>query len=152
MTRINSQRIPENIMSSMMQVENQIHSIGLDKKLMELMKLHVSQLNGCAYCMDMHFKEGIAAGEDAQRLYSLSTWRETDYFNEDEQALLAWSEAVTLIADSPGNLQTAFDGINKHFSMDEIVHLTLAIIQINSWNRLAKSFGFKAGSYKTGQY
>jgi AhpD family alkylhydroperoxidase len=152
MQRITFQQIPEQLMSCMMQTENYLNSVNIEYKLLELMRFYVSQLNECAYCIDMHFKEAIAAGETVQRLYSVSMWQDTNYYNEREQTMLAWAASVTQLSDKPLAQQPLFDELKQHFSLEEIANLTLAVTQINSWNRLAKSFGFEAGSYKVGQH
>ncbi len=119
---------------------------GLDRLLLELVKTRASQINQCAYCIDMHTKDARAAGETEQRLYGLSAWREAPYYSERERAALAWTEAVTRIK---GDIDDAtYQTARAHFSDKEIVDLTLAVIAINSWNRLAIPFRTPAGSYK----
>ncbi|MFT4907913.1 MAG: alkylhydroperoxidase family enzyme [Oleispira sp.] len=100
----------------------------------------------------MHFKEAVAAGESELRVYSSSAWKETNFYNESEQALLTWAESVTLLNDSTEQRQQSFTDLRKYFSQDDIANLTLSIVQINSWIRLAKPFGFEAGTYQVGQY
>ncbi|MBL4823356.1 MAG: carboxymuconolactone decarboxylase family protein [Colwellia sp.] len=119
---------------------------------MELLRYRVSVINQCAYCIEMHFKEAVAAGESELRVYSSSAWQETNFYNGSEQALLAWAESVTLLNDTTDQRQQAFTNLNKHFSQDDIANLTLAIVQINAWVRLAKPFGFEAGAYQVGQH
>lgn len=147
--RIPFPHVPEDLMAVMMQVENYVNSCGFSTRLLELLRLRVSQINGCAYCIDMHHKEAVAAGEEPLRLYSLSVWRDTDFYDAKEQAALAWCEAITIIHGNniPDNL---FAEMQRHFNDTEITHLTLAITQINSWTRLAKSFGFPPGRYQAG--
>ena len=122
---------------------------GLEHSLLELVKTRVSQINGCAYCIDMHTKDARAGGETEQRLYALAAWRETSFFSERERAALGWAEALTEIAG-----KGIADGLRtetlRHFSEKELVDLTLAIVAINGWNRLAIPFRTPAGSYKTG--
>lgn len=119
---------------------------GLDHVLLELVKTRASQINQCAYCIDMHTKDARAAGETEQRLYGLSAWREAPYYSERERAALAWTEAVTRIG---GDIDDAiYQTARAHFSDKEIVDLTLAVIAINSWNRLAIPFRTPAGNYK----
>jgi len=152
MTRISFQQIPEQLMSCMMQTENHINSLDLlPANQLELMRYYVSQLNECAYCIDMHFKEAVAAGESEQRLYSTSVWRETHFYNESERAMLAWTESVTLLNDNDEQQQALFSDLTRHFSIEEAANLTLAVIQVNSWNRLSRSFGFEAGTYQVSQ-
>jgi len=120
---------------------------GIDRSLIHLVKLRASQINGCAYCIDMHTKEARADGEDEQRLYALSVWHETPFYTQRERAALAWTEALTRIADSevPDDL---YEDVREHFSEDELVALTIAIVAINGWNRLAISFRTVPGSYE----
>ncbi|MDA8192524.1 MAG: carboxymuconolactone decarboxylase family protein [Thermaerobacter sp.] len=120
--------------------------LGLDKALLELVKVRVSQINRCAFCIDMHTKDARALGESEQRLYGLSAWRETPYYSERERAALAWAESVTLLIDSvPDRL---YEETRKWFADDELVGLTLAVVAINSWNRFAISFRTLPGSYR----
>lgn len=127
-----------------------VENCGLEHSLLELIKTRASQLNGCAYCLDMHTKDARAAGESEQRLYTLSAWRETPFFNEREKAALAWTEAVTQISEGPIEDQL-YEMLRNHFSEKEIVDLTLAIIAINGWNRLAIPFQTPAGTYQPHQ-
>jgi AhpD family alkylhydroperoxidase len=123
---------------------------GLEPSLLELVKLRASQINGCAYCIDMHSKDARASGETEQRLYALDAWRETPFYSERERAALAWTEAVTLVAD--GHVpDSVFDEVGKHFSDQELVNLTLAVVAINGWNRLAISFRTVPGTYEPGK-
>lgn len=147
-TRIPFQLVPGDLVLTMMQVEKYVNSCSFSPRFLELLRLRVSQINGCAYCIDMHYKEGIAAGEEPIRLYSLSVWRDMDFYNPKEQTALAWCEAVTSIHEN-NPLDDLFAGMQQHFDDNEIAHLTLVITQINSWTRLAKSFGFLPGYYQT---
>ena len=128
-------------------LEKYVSNSGLEKPLLELVKLRASQINGCAYCLDMHSKDARAAGESEQRLYVLSAWREAPFYSERERAALAWTEAVTLISQShvPDEV---YDQARQHFGEEELVNLTMAIIAINGWNRLEVSFRGIAGSYR----
>lgn len=119
----------------------------LDKRLAELVKIRASQINGCAYCIDMHTKDARAAGETEQRIYALSAWRETPFFTDRERAALEWAEAVTLVSEShvPDELYARVSAI---FTEDELVALTFAVVVINSWNRLSVSFRPPVGSYQ----
>ena len=119
----------------------------LERSLLELVKTRASQINGCAYCLDMHTKDARATGESEQRLYTLSAWRETPFFNGRERAALAWTEAVTEISRCPID-DALFAELQRHFSEKEIVDLTLAIIAINGWNRLAIPFRARVGDYQ----
>ncbi len=117
------------------------HSIEFDPALRELVKIRASQLNGCAYCIDMHTKDARAGGETEQRLYLLDAWREAPFYSERERAALAWTEAVTFITDGHAP-DGVFEQARKHFTDQELFNLTLAIAAINAWNRL--SIGFRA--------
>jgi AhpD family alkylhydroperoxidase len=120
---------------------------GIDKRLFTLVKIRASQINHCAYCIDMHTKEARAAGETEQRIYALSAWRETPFFSERERAALDWAETVTLVADThvPDD---AFARASEQFTEDELIALTFAVIVINSWNRLSVAFRPVVGSYQ----
>lgn len=147
MERISDNNVPAGMMQVMRNVEHYINQSGLDKKLLELLRFRVSQINSCAYCLDMHFKEAIHAGETEKRLYSLSAWRETPYYSPKERAALAIAETLTrLPADEESD--HIHDELVKYFSKQEIAYLTLAVAQINSWNRLTRSFGTVPGNYK----
>ena len=150
MERISYQEQPEGLYSAMKQVQNYIDSCGLDHLLLELMRTRVSQINGCAYCLDMHFKEAIHAGEDPIRLISVSAWREAPYYSAKEQAALAFAERLTRLPEEEHS-DDIHDELLQHFSKHEIAYLTLAVAQINSWNRLTKSFGPVPGRYEVGQ-
>lgn len=131
---------------AMIQLEAVSHHVGLSPQLLELIKIRVSQLNGCAYCLDMHTKEARAAGEREQRIYALSAWRETPFFTPVERAALAWAEALTRISEGvPGPL---YQDMKEHFKDREIAGLTSAIIAINSWNRWAISMLTEPGAYR----
>lgn len=147
--RIPFPHVPKDLMAVMMQVENYVNSRGFSTRLLELLRLRTSQINGCAYCIDMHYKEAVAAGEEPLRLYSLAVWRDTDFYDAKEQAALAWCEAITAIHRSE-LMDNLFAEMQRHFTDTEIACLTLAIAQINSWTRLAKSFGFLPGRYQAG--
>src|SRR4029079_5804162 len=109
-----------------------------------LVKMRASQINGCAYCLDMHSKDARAAGETEQRLYVLNAWREAPFYTGRERAALAWTEAVTLVADT-GIPDEVFDEVRPHFDDKELMDLTLAIGAINTWNRVAIGFRAKVG-------
>ena len=153
MPRISFENIPESLMSCMMRTEKYIKSLNIiDEAFMEVLRYRVSVINQCAYCIEMHFKEAVAAGESELRIYSSSAWKETNFYNESEQALLEWTESVTKLNDSTDQRQQSFTNLSNYFSQDDISNLTLSIVQINSWNRLAKPFGFEAGTYQVGQH
>jgi len=128
-------------------LERYVRKCGLAPSLLELVKLRASQINGCAYCVDMHTKDARARGETEQRLYAVGVWREAPFFTERERAALAWTEAVTLV-----NLDHVPDEVyelaRKHFTEKELVDLTTALVAINGWNRLSISFRAVAGTYQ----
>ncbi len=141
-----SKAAPEGV-EIMRRLERYVKSSGLKPDLLELVKLRASQINGCAYCIDMHTKDARSHGESEQRLYGVSAWRETPFYSERERAALAWTESVTLISNDqvPDDV---YDQARRYFSEKELVDLTLAIIAINGWNRLAISFRTPPGSYQ----
>ncbi len=132
---------------AMSALESYVRQSGLEHSLLELVKTRASQINGCAFCLDMHTQDARAAGETEQRLYTLSAWEETPFFTDRERAALAWTEAVTRVADSrvPDDV---FELARKHFSEKELADLTLAIVAINGWNRLSVAFRKVPGSYQ----
>lgn len=136
---------PEGL-AAMLGLETHVRGSGLESSLIELVKMRASQINGCAYCLDMHSKDAMAAGETAQRLHVLAAWREAPFYTERERAALAWTEALTRIADN-GVSDADFEAVRAHFEERELVDLTLAIVAINGWNRLAIGFGAEVGSY-----
>jgi AhpD family alkylhydroperoxidase len=146
MERILNQELPQGLIAAMRQVQAYINQSGLDKGLLELMRLRVSQLNGCAFCIDMHYKEAINAGESALRLISVSAWKEAPYYSEKERAVLAFAESLTLM-HKEYDMDALHCEMGSFFSKHEIANLSLAVAQINSWNRLMKSFGTVAGNY-----
>lgn len=123
-----------------------LSSCGLEHSLLELVKTRASQLNGCAFCLDMHTQDARAAGETEQRLYALSAWRETPFYTERERSALAWTEAVTRL--DGGVPEAVFEEARGHFSDKELADLTWAVVVINGWNRLAISFRAVPGTYK----
>jgi len=128
-------------------LEAYIKQSGLEPELVELVKLRASQINGCAFCIDMHTKDARSQGESEQRLYGLSAWREAPFYTPRERAALDWAEHVTLINQNHVP-DAVYNQVREHFSEKELVDLTLAVIAINSWNRLAISFHTLAGSYQ----
>jgi len=123
----------------------------LNKNLIELVKIRVSQINGCAYCIDMHSKDARAIQETEQRIYGLSAWRETDFYSDQERAALAWAEANTLV-HVEGINDEVYEAVSACFNSEQLVDLTLVITTINSWNRIAISFKPKPGSYNVGDF
>jgi AhpD family alkylhydroperoxidase len=140
---------PEGI-KHLQELERYLANCGLEKSLLELVKVRASQINGCAYCLDMHSKDALAAGETPQRLVALDAWRETPFYTDRERAALAWCETVTLISETHAP-DEAFQSVREHFEEAELVNLTLAIAAINSWNRIAISFRSVPGSYQARQ-
>jgi AhpD family alkylhydroperoxidase len=128
-------------------LENYVRHCGLEQPLLELVRLRASQINGCAYCIDMHTKDARAAGEREQRLYAVSVWEETPFFTEREQAALAWTETVTRVSQTHVP-EDAYELARRYFSEKELVDLTMAIVAINGWNRLAISFRRVPGTYE----
>lgn len=131
---------------AMLGLESQVGKGGLEPSLLELVKLRVSQINGCAFCLDMHTKELRAAEETEQRLYLLSAWREAPMYTDREKAALAWAEALTRLPED-GVPDEVFERARKHFNEAQLVDLTLAIVAINGWNRLNIGFRTPAGNY-----
>jgi AhpD family alkylhydroperoxidase len=131
----------------MLGLEKYLAQCGLEEGLLHLVKLRVSQINGCAFCLDMHWKDLRAIGENEQRLYSLDAWRECPYYTDRERSALAWAEAVTLITDDHAS-DAAYEEANMHLSDKELSDLTFAIATINAWNRLAISSRTIPGDYR----
>ena len=145
--RLDYAKVAPGAREAMYAVERYVRECGLERRLLELVKLRASQINGCAYCVDMHTKDARAHGETEQRLYAVVVWREAPFFTERERAALAWTEAVTLVSQEqvPDDV---FEIARKEFSDKELVDLTMAVIAINGWNRLAISFREVAGTYQ----
>ncbi len=140
--RIDAYQAAPDAMKAMMTVENYIKTCGLEGPLVELVKMRASQINGCAFCLDLHSKDARKAGETEQRLYLLDGWPESSLYSTRERAALAWTDALTKISENhaPDEL---FDEVRTHFSDKEMVDLTTVIAQINAWNRFAISFRYK---------
>lgn len=149
--RINYGKVAPEAIKGLLEIEKFVASSSLDRKIFELVKYRASQINGCAYCMDMHTKDARHAGESEQRLYVLSAWRETTFFTEKERTALAWTEALTLISSNEVS-DELYSEVHKHFDDKELVALTMAIIGINGWNRLAIPFRTPVGTYTPGQH
>ncbi|GEC93446.1 MULTISPECIES: carboxymuconolactone decarboxylase family protein [Brevibacillus] len=128
---------------TMLKLEKFVNESGLDKKLIELIKIRASQINGCAFCMDMHTQDARKLGETEQRIYLLSVWRESAVYTEAERAVLALTEAVTVITAN-GVSEELYQQVREHFDENQYVALIMAINTINSWNRLAISTGMSA--------
>lgn len=145
--RIEYDKVSPDVLKRLMPVEHYVHNSGLEGSLLELVKMRASQINGCAFCIDMHSKDARANGETEQRLYALDAWRETPFYSDRERAALAWTEAVTLITN--GHVPDAvFDTVRQQFSEEELVNLTLAVAMINTWNRLSIAFRVVPGTYQ----
>ena len=144
--RLNYTEVAPDAIKAMLGLEKYVHNSGLERSLYELVKTRASQINGCAYCLDMHTKDARKAGETEQRLYTLSAWRETPFYTERERVALEWTEALTLISenDIPDSL---YDSVRKRFDEKELVALTMAIVANNGWNRFAISFRTVPGTY-----
>jgi AhpD family alkylhydroperoxidase len=144
--RIDYRKFAPGALKAMMELEEYISECGLDRKLIHLLKMRASQINGCAFCIDMHSIDARALGETEQRLYALDAWRESPFFSDRERAALEWVEAVTLVSEShvPDEI---FEEVIKHFSEKEIMDLTIVATTINMWNRLAISTRAVPGRY-----
>jgi AhpD family alkylhydroperoxidase len=149
--RINWHQLVPDAYKAQATLERYVRASGLEPRLVELVKLRASQINQCAFCVDMHWKDLRAAGESEQRLYGLGAWRESPYYTDRERAAFEWTESVTLLTNGfvPDDV---FDRARAHFSEEELVKLTMAIVTINGWNRLSVAFRTVAGQYQPGQY
>jgi len=146
-TRIDPRKAAPEVYRAMLALETAVKATGLESNLLDLVKLRASQINGCAYCIDMHSKDLRAEGESEERLYLLNAWREAPFYSDQERAALAWAEAVTLIADEhvPDDV---YEQARQHFSDGELAKLTLAIVSINAWNRFGIAFRAEPGHYQ----
>ncbi len=145
--RIEYRKVAPGAIRAMRGLEDYLAECGLEPSLLDLVRTRASQINGCAYCIDMHTKDARARGESEQRLYELDAWRETSFYTERERAALAWTEAVTLITN--GHVpDTVYNEVRQHLSEEELVNLTLAVVAINGWNRFAISFRAVPGTYQ----
>ncbi|HYR89340.1 MAG TPA: carboxymuconolactone decarboxylase family protein [Terriglobia bacterium] len=146
-SRFNYVEIAPGAYKAMLGLEQYLHECGLEEPLIHLIKLRASQINGCAYCLDMHWKDLRAIGEKEQRLYSLDAWRECPYYTDRERAALEWTEAVTLVTN--GHVpDSVYEKVRPFFKDKELADLTLAVATINAWNRLAISSRTVPGGYK----
>ena len=149
--RINYGKVAQGVYDAMDALDRYLQQCGMEKPLLMLVQLRASQINGCAYCLDMHWKDLRASGEREQRLYSLDAWRECPYYTDRERAALDWTEAVTRVAD--GQVPDAvYDAVRPHFSEKELADLTLAIATINAWNRLSIAARLTPGTYQPAQF
>lgn len=142
--------VSKDALQAMYSLEQAVRKSGLETSLLELVRMRASQINGCAYCIDMHSKDARAEGETEQRLYALNAWRETPFYTDRERAALEWTEAVTLVSRDqvPDEI---YERVRKQFSEAELASLTMAVIAINGWNRLAISFRAVPGTYQREQ-
>jgi AhpD family alkylhydroperoxidase len=147
--RMNLMQVNPAILKAMFGLERQVRQSGLEPRLLDLVRMRASQINRCAYCLDMHSKDARAAGETEQRLYGLEAWRETPYYSARERAALEWTEAVTLVADT-GVPDDVYERVREQFSEEELVHLTLAVVAINGWNRFNVAARTVPGGYVAG--
>ncbi|MGH9740649.1 MAG: carboxymuconolactone decarboxylase family protein [Candidatus Acidiferrales bacterium] len=145
--RLDAYKIAPQAYPAVAALQKYVDSCGLERPTLELVRLRASQINGCAYCLDMHTKDARAQGETEQRLYLISAWRESPFYTERERAALEWTEAVTLVSEShvPDDV---YDRVKQHFTPLELVNLTAAIAMINTWNRLSVAFRAVPGSYQ----
>ncbi len=144
--RLNYAKVSPDALKAMRELEKYVTASRLERPLCELIKTRASQINGCAYCIDMHTKDARKAGETEQRLYALNAWRETPFYTDRERAALEWTEALTLISKNDIS-DSLYNSVRKHFDEKEIVALSMAIIAINGWNRLAIGFRTIPGTY-----
>ena len=147
--RINLMHVNPGVIHAMLGLEKQVRQAGFDNKLLDLVRMRASQINGCAYCLDMHSKDARANGETEQRLYGLNAWRESPYYSARERAALEWTEAVTLVSEThvPDDV---YERVREQFSEDELAHLSLAVVAINGWNRLNVAARTVPGDYVPG--
>ncbi len=148
--RLDYQRISPDGYRAMLALNKFAESCGLEHALLELIKIRASQINGCAYCIDMHAIDARAGGESEQRIYLLDAWREAPFYSDRERAALAWTEAVTLVGQThvPDDV---YEEARRHFSEEELVNLTWAVVVINGWNRIAVAFRSEPGKYQARQ-
>lgn len=145
--RLDYSKVVPGAVQAMYKLNKYSEESGMEHSLLELVKTRVSQINGCAYCIDMHTKDARSLGESEQRLYALSAWRETPFYTDRERAALGWAEAITLISESHES-DEEFEAARAQFSEEELVKLTMAVITINGWNRLAIAFRETPGIYQ----
>ena len=149
-TRIDFSKTAPPVINAMLALEKSVAQGGLDTALLDLVRLRASQINGCAYCIDMHWKDLRNAGEGEQRLYGLDAWRESPYYTDRERAALAWTEAVTRV-DQGHVPDEVFEEVHRQFKDAELASLTLCLVAINGWNRLNIAFRTRAGTYEPAQ-
>jgi AhpD family alkylhydroperoxidase len=147
MERISYSQVARDGIRALSGLDSYLRSSGLEPGLLDLVWVRASQLNGCAYCLDMHTKDARALGETEQRLYALTVWGETPFYTDRERAALAWTEAVTVLGGEAVS-DAVYANARRHFSEKELVDLTLALIAINGWNRLGIAFRTAPGTYR----
>ena len=147
--RIDLMHVNPGVIQAMLGLERQVQKAGLDSKLLDLVRMRASQINGCSCCLDIHSKDARANGETEQRLYGLTAWRETPYYSASERAALEWTEVLTLVSEThvPDEV---YERVREQFSEDQVLHLTLAIVSINGWNRLNVATRTVPGDYVPG--
>lgn len=153
--RLSSMENAQGAMRAMFGLTGYVAKSGLEKNLLQLVEFRVSQINGCAYCLDMHSKDFRASGDTEQRLYLVSAWRESSaFYSERERAALEWAESLTLLEEGGDRRapDDVFERARKQFSEQELIDLTMAIVAINGWNRLNVAFRTEPGSYQPGQW
>lgn len=145
--RLNYAKVSPEALKAMLELEKYVATSGLERSLYELVKIRISQINKCAYCLDMHTKIARKDGESEQRIYMLNSWQETSFYTDRERAALKWAEALTLISEKEIT-DALYQSVLLHFDEKEMVALTTAIVAINGWNRLSVGFGTIPGSYE----
>ncbi|HET7024256.1 MAG TPA: carboxymuconolactone decarboxylase family protein [Gemmatimonadales bacterium] len=146
--RINYAKSAPGVYEAMGALETYLETVAVDQKLLHLLKFRVSQINHCAYCLDMHSKDLRALGETEQRLYSLEAWQECPYYSDAERAALAWAESVTLVSVDQVP-DAVYEEARKHFSEKDLADITLCLVAINGWNRLSIAARVPPGSYRS---
>ncbi len=145
--RLHYAKVSPGAYHALLGLEKYLHECGLEVGLLHLIKLRASQINGCAFCLDMHWKDLRAIGETEQRMYSLNAWRECPYYTDRERAALAWTDSVTRIADTHAP-DAVYEEVTKHLTEKEIADITVAVATINAWNRLAIAGRTTPGTYQ----
>lgn len=146
--RLNYAKVSPEALKAMLGLEKYVATSGLESSLYELVKIRISQINKCAYCLDMHIKIARKDGESEQRIYMLNSWQETSFYTDRERAALEWAESLTLISEKEIT-DALYQSVLLHFNEKEMVALTMVIVTINSWNRLSVGFGTVPGSYES---
>ena len=150
-SRLDYAKVSPGGLKVMLDIETYVAKCGLERSLLHLIKMRASQINGCAYCLDMHSKAARTEGETEQRLYTLDAWRETPFYSARERAALAWTEALTRIAQTHAP-DEVYEAVRSQFSEQELADLTLAIVAINGWNRIAIGFRTEVGTYQPAKH